>query len=307
MDAARVFGIHFGPLPPILAQSMKAEDIARLLSALGGAQATDAWTVLLEQYSGILQQVIELSCPLGDSRGDCFVFVCEQLVARKFRRLRKFDPNGAASFATWLRAVTRNLCVDWRRKRYGRPQPLDRTKRLSSLDQQVYELVFAHRRTVEEAFHALAPLFPSLTISDVDDSAARLAATLSPRQQWLLSLRDVQLESLDVPLGDGQPNLAERVVDPLPNPESVAITLEWERALEQALEQLRPADQVLVRMRFEQGLSLREIARLSVLKDAQTVDRQLRAALEVLRQHLGDFFPHAAAEKRGRHPCKNAG
>jgi len=51
-----------------------------------------------------------------DAIADCYLFVCEQLSAKGFRRVLRFDPGGRARFTTWLCAVTRNLCLDWHRR-----------------------------------------------------------------------------------------------------------------------------------------------------------------------------------------------
>ena len=46
------------------------------------------------------------------------------------------------------------------------------------------------------------------------------------------------------------------------------------------------AEPLLVRLRFDQELTLQQIAELAGLKDAQTADRRIREVLEKLRQEL---------------------
>src|SRR6266404_463498 len=227
---------------------MAKEDIPPLLDALVGAGGDLAWADFLQEYSGILQQVIEQSCLSGDDRGDCFIFICEQLVAERFRRLRRFKANGTASFPTWLRAVSRNLCIDWRRKQHGRPQPLELTKRLSSEDQHIYLEFFTRGFSVEETLQVLQPAFPALSLAAVEEAVQRLAATLSPRQRWLLSLRYITAEPLERNDCEGRLDAVSRIADPSPDPESVAISRESERLLEQAMQRLTIEEQILVRM-----------------------------------------------------------
>jgi len=43
----------------------------------------------------------------------------------------------------------------------------------------------------------------------------------------------------------------------------------------------------LVRLRYEQGLTLGKVAELTGLKDAQTADRRIRSILDTLREELG--------------------
>jgi DNA-directed RNA polymerase specialized sigma24 family protein len=54
-----------------------------------------------------------------------------------------------------------------------------------------------------------------------------------------------------------------------------------------ALARLPSADRFMLRLRFEQDLTLDQVARLSGLPDAQTADRRLRKILDVLRQKIG--------------------
>lgn len=79
-----------------------------------------AWREFLHTYAHVIVRVISYCERQEEDRADAFVFLCEQLHRNNCRRLRKFDLHGPASFTTWLHAVARNLCRDWRRKRFGR-------------------------------------------------------------------------------------------------------------------------------------------------------------------------------------------
>jgi hypothetical protein len=50
---------------------------------------------------------------------------------------------------------------------------------------------------------------------------------------------------------------------------------------------LTDSDRLLVRLRYQEGLTLQQVARLVGLKDAQTADRRLRDIIDHLRQALG--------------------
>jgi RNA polymerase sigma factor (sigma-70 family) len=79
-----------------------------------------AWREFLDAYAHVMARVVSYCESEEEDRADAFVFLCEQLHRDNCRRLRKFDPQGPASFTTWLHAVARNLCRDWRRKQFGR-------------------------------------------------------------------------------------------------------------------------------------------------------------------------------------------
>jgi hypothetical protein len=51
-----------------------------------------------------------------------YAYILEKLQDEDFRRLRGYVADGRAEFSTWLAVVTRRLCEDFRRQRYGRPQ-----------------------------------------------------------------------------------------------------------------------------------------------------------------------------------------
>jgi RNA polymerase sigma factor (sigma-70 family) len=193
------------------------DGVSDLLNELDKSPAA-TWREFLTRYAGVIQQVVGLLETETDQAADCFLFVCERLVENDFRRLRKFRPSGSASFPTWLRAVVRNLSIDWHRKVHGRPR----------------------------------------------DGAY----PIQPRMGTLVS-------------DDGE--VAERLRDPQPDPEVQAASSERSAALSAAIGQLEPSDRLLLRMRFEQDLTLDQVARLVGLKDAQTVDRRLRQILERLR------------------------
>lgn len=55
-----------------------------------------------------------------DAVMDCYAYVLEQLKKDDFRRLRAFVADGRGKFSTWLTVVTRRLCLDRHREKYGR-------------------------------------------------------------------------------------------------------------------------------------------------------------------------------------------
>lgn len=266
---------------------MDSGAISELLLGLSGPSAGDFWTKFLEQFSPVLRQVIVISVHDAEAQADCFVFVCEKFAANGFRRLRKFRCGGKASFVTWLRVVTRNLCLDWARKNLGRKQPFSWTKHLSSIDQQVFHWIYERGCTVQQAFLRLVPVVAGITEMDVERSAATLGSRLSARERWLLGSRSPQIDSLDESDTRGKELFA--IPDLAPNPERLAINHENRLALAAAISKLSTNDQVLLRLRFDRDLTLQDIARTARLKDAQSADRKIRALLESVRKGMAGF------------------
>jgi RNA polymerase sigma factor (sigma-70 family) len=76
------------------------------------------------------------------------------------------------------------------------------------------------------------------------------------------------------------------IVDPRPGPEALAVLEERKAALSRALDRLSKPERLLVRLRFEQELTLEQIARLLDLGNAQRADRRLKEILARLREEL---------------------
>ena len=72
--------------------------------------------------------------------------------------------------------------------------------------------------------------------------------------------------------------------DASPDPEARAIENERKRRLERAMKALSPSERLLIRLRFEEGVTLEKAAGLLGLGNAQKADRQVREILERLRK-----------------------
>ncbi|MFN7997031.1 MAG: sigma-70 family RNA polymerase sigma factor [Bryobacteraceae bacterium] len=268
-------------------RSSDAVDVDRILRGLTSNQSAQAWSEFLELYSRVIFQIVRLFETDPDHIADCFVYVSEQLTAQQFRRLRKFNLTGPASFVTWLRVVVRRLCLDWRRNEFGRTRLFESIARLDLLDRELFRCVYQQGLSSNEAFLTLAPRFPALIHADLSHSLERIQRSLTSRQLWLLETFRPKVSSFaDLRSGE-ETNLAEITADPAPDPEMLAAQRQERSALAAAIAKLDPFERLLVRLRFEQDLTLDQVAKLTGLSDAQTVDRRIRKTLNSLRVQLG--------------------
>lgn len=265
---------------------MNDPQIARILQGLRSNRLEQAWTEFLQDYSPLILQVIRSFERDPDHVSDCFLFVCEQLSRHGFRRLRRFRPEGPARFSTWLRAVVRNLCFDWHRQEFGRERVFQSIARLSTLDQEVFRCLYEGGATAEAAFLRLRPRFPQLTREQVGESKDRIEGSLTPRQRWVLSVRAFRTESASFEQPEEEGAAQGEIPDFRPDPETDAISEEKRTSLAKALSRLPARDRLLVRLRYEQDLTLAQIARLLGLGDPQSADRLLRKVLDRLREQL---------------------
>ena len=261
---------------------MPPRAIEQILDELTSSDAEQAWSDFLEQHSAQIYQVIYHHESDTDKASDCFQFVCEELIKDRFRRLRQFKINGTAQFSTWLRAVVRNLCIDRHRKETGRPRPFKSISKLSAFDQHVFRLLFERGVSIKEGLQILIPAFPQATEQSLLESKQRIETGLTPQQRWLLntrgaraheaaSLTDLEYARFDVP-------------DLRADPEAEAIQKERYTNLMRKLKRLSDQDRLIVHLRFEQDLTLDQIAKLLQLGNAQRVDRQIKQILSQLRE-----------------------
>jgi RNA polymerase sigma factor (sigma-70 family) len=260
--------------------------IGNLLDQLSSGRADVAWTEFLKRYSPLIMQVAREFAVGAEQSSECFLFCCEGLSDDGFRRLRGFRRDGPARFRTWLKAVVANLCIDWRRKLYGRLRPPAALADLLPLEQEVYRNIYLRGMTRLECQRALARDFPEVTIDQVADTNARLFKQLSSRQRWQLSHRSrgsVSLDELASPDDESAPLQPE---DPRPGPDQLAAQSASRDAVNEALLKLPPRQRLLLRLRYQQELTLEEVARLVGLPDPYRVHREVQAAIAELARHL---------------------
>lgn len=205
--------------------SFPPPDVLRsLLSAPDAAARESAWTAFLAQYSDLMLHVARHQGGDHDAAMDRYLFVIQALQANDCHRLRAYTANGDGKFTTWLLVVTRRLCFDHHRARYGRAQ------------------------------------------SDTDASTARQAQR---RQLVDLLGGEVGVDGLEAPSGEDAEARCRRE--------------ELRQVLLRALDQLSAPDRLLLRFRFEDGLSVPEIARLVGVASPFAMYRRLDKVLTRLR------------------------
>ena len=278
---------------------MANRPINSLLEQLSSAGAENAWKEFLEDYGPLILSVVR-RCEWDEDRvSDCFVYICEALSRDGFRRLRRFRPDGPAQFRTWLGVVISNLCVDWRRKKFGRMRPFRAITKLPVLDQLVFRCMFERGMTLQECWHALQPQFPDLTEERLSNIVGHLHSILTSRQHWLLSTRTIKVRSLSDRPSSDEIGESRQPEDPGPGPEILAELEQGRTTLLRAMSHLTSFQRVLLRLRYQDDLTLKEVARLTGLGDPFRAKRQIQAALDALAAQLTTGDP-TLPRKAGR-------
>lgn len=256
-----------------------------LLARLRSPAGDEAFAQFLELYSPAIMHIAR-QYAYGPARlNDCYLFISEKLSANNFHRLVSYTPEGSANFKSWLSVVVANLCIDWRRHRRGRSRLFKSIKKLSRLDQTVFKHHFQQRMTIDSCLEMLRASFPEVNQLQLAGSVARINLTLSPAQMRFLNAQNTKTVSLD------QHRNAASAHEPVaqgPDPEKVTALSQDQDKLQKALAGLSPHQRLLIKLRYQQELSLKEVARLTRLGDPFRARRHIQAALDQLSKNFKD-------------------
>jgi len=161
-----------------------------LLEARSTADADVAWRAFVAAHSRIVLHVCRSIWRAHDDAMDAYAHVLDHLRANDHRRLREFARDPRCRVTTWLVVVSRRICLDLYRRRYGRPSSDEaaesrRTRR--RLQDLVAEQLDLHEPVTAESEEADAPL----RHSELHDALQRALADLAPRDLLILKLRFV--------------------------------------------------------------------------------------------------------------------
>jgi RNA polymerase sigma factor (sigma-70 family) len=268
---------------------MSDADVDALLQRLASGEPTAAWREFLARYSPLLRRIARRYALDRDLESECYEHVCAVLSDDRFRRLLAFRPDGKARFDTWLGAVAVNACVDWRRRADGRPRPPACVSALPELDRAVFHCVYERGMSSQDCLEALLPRFAGLNRQDVAAANGRVYRLFTPRQRWQLGARFVSRHPAVARDGrDESQHSTPRDPDPDPSPEEQVAAQQDQARLRRALARLPPDERLLVRLRYEQELTLAEVARLTGETDPFRANRRIHSALERLAALMAD-------------------
>jgi RNA polymerase sigma factor (sigma-70 family) len=169
--------------------------LAELLSASDEAAATSAWHDFLSSYGDLILRTARAVNRDHDAAMDAYTHVLERFRADDFARLRKFSGGDRDNLSRWLIVVSRRMCLDLHRQRYGRTR--EHTPERERL---------ARKRLVDELWEKRKPADlpdPRVDNPEMELRRAQLGTALrdtlddlAPEEQLLLALRfDNQLSA----------------------------------------------------------------------------------------------------------------
>ena len=252
-----------------------------------------AWDLFLERYAdAIFGQLRGMGFDYDDAM-DRFVYVCEKLSEDDCRRLRSVRFAGQhGELVPWVRTVVKNLCVSWAWSQDGRKRLFKSIQNLSKLDQRVFELYYWRGFSPAEVEEQLRREAMTVAPGEVFESLERVISSLSANRLWRLASN--LLRARRSPSFEELSELAGVRIEPVasgPSPEEEAVAREARAWLESSLSSLTPRERLVIQLRFEQALTLAEIAR-TVGSSQTEVRRAIATGLERLRAQI----PNAAQD-----------
>ena len=243
------------------------------------------WRTFIDQYTPTLLALIERAGIRDrDEAMELYVWACERLAADDCARLRRHDP-GKGSLEAWLSVLIRNVVVDWVRSRAGRRRLFKSITHLSPFDRRVFELYYWEHQTAAEMVGTLAQEFGRPSLGDVINALERVQKALTERQRaelLAMTMRTSTPVSLDVPDdSDEQPIDA---ADPRADTERDAQAHQVNQMLEMTLRGMPAEDAAIVRLKFVEGLSLKQIR--DMLHLSELTDQRVRDILDAIRSRL---------------------
>jgi len=164
--------------------------LTSLLEAQSAVDADLAWRAFVAEHSRIVLHVCRSVWHSHDDAMDAYAQVLDRLRADECRRLRDFARDPRCRVTTWLVVVTRRICLDLYRQRYGRPSgedALESRRARRRLQDLVAEELELHEPATAEGDETDAPL----RHSELHDALQRALADLPPRDLLVLKLRFV--------------------------------------------------------------------------------------------------------------------
>jgi len=250
---------------------------------LDAGDSEAAWTLFLARYHRLMGATIARCTPSAEDARDAFAEICDRLSENDLARLRRFHdaPAHRAKFSTWLVVVVRNLAIDCRRAREGRPRSSPPSG-LSALRERIYQLVLVERRAHVEAYESMR------SKGECDLSFGNFGREIAATYRAVDARRWSHLALLH---GDAVECVAD---SPRPGEE-------LERAddvvrMARALAQLTTEERAAIQLFIVEERSATEVAREVGWPSAKTVYNRVHRALATVRSIL------SAESPRGRSP-----
>jgi RNA polymerase sigma factor (sigma-70 family) len=166
--------------------------LGELLDASDSIQREAAWEELISRNTKLLLGVARSLRGDHDEIMERYSYILGKLREGNFHRLRTFDPEGGASFSTWLAVAARRLCLDYHRNVYGRQRATTATPRSVELRLARRSLADSIAAEIDTDYLPDAAAIGAdvqAVLRERDSLLCAELSRLSPRERLILALR----------------------------------------------------------------------------------------------------------------------
>ena len=253
---------------PTLLEGGRTEDL------LGRWVRVRSERLYLSQHEVIERAIAAVCRRQGLSGADAEDFasvVRLRLVEDDYAVLRRFQ--GRSTLRTYLIAVITHCFQDFRNARWGKWRPSAEARRLGPLAVHLETLMVRDGLSFDEAYETLRT---NLKVTETRESLEQWTLRFPPRSGRTF----VSIEKLEI-----HPAVAPDADAPIGRQETAPAARETARTLTEALAQLPPPDQLILRMRFVDDCSVADISRILHLEQ-KPLYRHIDQLLTALRVRL---------------------
>lgn len=249
-----------------------------------------AWHEFIDTYSGLIYSVVRrhLFSEDGDDIRTVYVDVLASLYHGEITKYR-----GEASLSTWLIVFARSRSFDFFRKRYGRFRKPKNYRRLSEFEKCVLRYYIVDRQPLEIVIEMLHWRGYTADVLSIVKAVERIHKTLDCRYLNRLDrehqARDRGLRSQRIMMLLVQQRLDYEERSRLNRPDHELVERETARIMEHLREQiskLSPKEREVLFLRFDRGLSAKDISKELHLGGQRQVYTILEKIIRKLRRNM---------------------
>lgn len=226
-----------------------------------------------EAHLGLIQEVIRSVAHRHRLRpeevADFTSYALLKLIDNDYRILRSF--RGKSSLRTYLVTVVQRQFLDYRIEAWGKWRPSAESRRLGKQAEELDRLLFRDGHSLDAAVAILQGKGAEVSRDEILEIARKIPARVRPRCEGE--------QGLDQILVDGA--VDERVVEQ----ERRSALRRVRGDLERVFRELPPQDRLILKMRYLDGCTIREIAEALQL-EARRLYRRVEGCLDRLRASL---------------------
>ena len=260
------------------------------LLALFHTRPERAWDLFIDRYADLILSCLRHLGFRHDEAMDRFVYICEKLSDKEYRRLKTIRFTGSrGELVPWIRTVVARLSTSWAWSAHGRRRLFRSIASLPEREQRVFELHFWSGLTPSRVLEQLrVELQGEISLADILDALEVIFAHLSDHQRWrLMSNLSRSRETVAIAAVDPRTGAAFEPAASGADAEETLLCRERCRAADRALADLAPRDRLIVQLRYEKALSLAQVAEIVNLSVA-TVKSSIRSSLETMRRQAAE-------------------